>query len=366
MTEQGVPKRQNTHIDIPDSLRLPHFMALDDAAEQETDGLSEEYKLVLQSVVCHRGDSLHSGHYIAFARVAPKLLTDNRRHDHDPPPDYEEAQWVRFDDLATDDRVSPVDDINQSLREEMPYLLFYQIVPMVDVTTTSTDGSVTEPPSYNDSAVNVPDRVGTPPAEVKTDRPEGISVSTSDYFDSSTTLVHTGPTIRFSSEIERPVRLSLDDDPTSVHLQVDNSRRGSVAFSESTAVTPSVNSEAPSPVVTPQDESTANRLSRAAAKFTKTGSKSRPTSQAGEGRMSLTMSRLGGLMVRSSKDPLSGVSGTEGLDEHAVATEDTEGKEKEHHHLHHHHHKKDRTKSKSREKDKGKQSGVPDRECAVM
>ena len=140
MIEQGVPIRQNTLIDIPDKMRLPHFMVVDGVkTDQEADGLSQEYKLVLQSVVCHRGDSLHSGHYIAFARVAPKLLTDNRRHDHDPPPDYEEAQWVRFDDLAVEERVTYVDDIKESLREEMPYLLFYQIVPMVDVTTASTE-----------------------------------------------------------------------------------------------------------------------------------------------------------------------------------------------------------------------------------
>lgn len=101
MTESGLPKRHNTFIDIPDSLRLPHFMLADDKSVPEEDGkgLNTEYKLVLQSVICHRGDSLQSGHYISFARVAPKLLTDNRRHDFDPPPDYEEAQWVQFDDL---------------------------------------------------------------------------------------------------------------------------------------------------------------------------------------------------------------------------------------------------------------------------
>ncbi|KAM7217908.1 ubiquitin carboxyl-terminal hydrolase 14 [Rhypophila decipiens] len=367
MTDQGVPKRQNTHIDIPDSLRLPHFMALDDNADHEPDGLSQEYKLVLQSVVCHRGESLHSGHYIAFARVAPKLLTDNRRHDHDPPPDYEEAQWVKFDDLAVENRVTHVDDIKQALRDEMPYLLFYQIVPMVDVTATSTDGSVGEPPSYDDSATKLTDRIQI--VEVKAEQADGAPWSSGDYFDSATTLVHNGPSIRFSSELERPPRLSIDGDSDSRNLRVDGSRRGSVAVSDTTAVTPSVHSEVPSPAATPQDESTAARLSRAAGKLTKTGSKSRPPSQAGEGRISLTMSRLG-LMVRPSKDPLGGgggTSGSDGPDEHAVViteeAEDSNGKEKEHHHFH----RKDRTKSKSRgEKEKGKSSGVPDRECLVM
>ncbi|KAK3378534.1 ubiquitin carboxyl-terminal hydrolase-domain-containing protein [Podospora didyma] len=376
MTEKGVPKRQNTLIDIPDSLRLPHFMAVDDLkAEQESNGLSQEYKLVLQSVVCHRGDSLHSGHYIAFSRVAPKLLTDNRRHDNDPPPDYEEAQWAKFDDLAVDNRVSYVDDIKQSLREEMPYLLFYQIVPMVDVTTTSTDGSVTEPPSYNESAINLPPVPGSPGLDAPADQSETIPVATNDYFDSATTLVHGGgPSIRFSSEIERPSRFSFDDDPYSIHTKANSSRRASVAFSESAVATPAVTPEAPSPATTPQDETTATRLSRAAAKFTKTSGKSRPTSQVGEGRISATISRLG--FSRPSKDPLD--LGAEGVDDQVAVAEGDEAasKEKEHLYLHH---RKDRGKSKSREKDdrkdkgkskeSGKESkaaGVPDRECAVM
>jgi hypothetical protein len=368
MTEQGVPIRQNTLIDIPDMMRLPHFMMVDDVkAEQESTGLSQEYKLVLQSVVCHRGDSLHSGHYIAFARVAPKLLTDNRRHEHDPPPDYEEAQWVKFDDLEVEGRVTYVDDIKESLREEMPYLLFYQIVPMVDVTAASTEGSVTDPPSYNEFAATQPG--GLSPSDAAT---EGISRSTSGYFDSSTTLVHSGPSIRFSSEIERP-SLSFDEDPYSVQLKPDDSRRGSTTVSEP-AVLNSVVNDVPSPAVTPPDESTAARLSRAAAKF---ASKSRPTSQAGEGRISLTISRLG--FSRPSKDPLNNCS-SEAADETAIVEEGAAAagdsiKEKDHHHQLHSHHKKERTKSKSREKeekkDKGKQPkevkpNVPDRECVVM
>ncbi|KAK5662761.1 hypothetical protein OQA88_6168 [Cercophora sp. LCS_1] len=373
MTEQGVPIRQNTLIDIPLSMRLPHFMVVDGVkTDEESNGLSQEYKLDLQSVVCHRGDSLHSGHYIAFARVAPKLLTDNRRHELDPPPDYEEAQWARFDDLAVDERVTYVDDIKESLREEMPYLLFYQIVPMVDVTTASTDGSVTEPPAYNESTVPAGAfNAGDAPAE-------GISRSTSGYFDSSTTLVHSGPSIRFSSELERPTRLSFDEDPYSVQPK-DNDvyRRASTAASEPSVATPAVTPDTPSPAITPQDDSTAARLSRAAAKFTKTGSKSRPTSQAGEGRISLTISRLG--FSRPSKEPLNGAIpavGTEALDEVVIAEEEGgEGdKEKEPHHLHLHHHKKERSKSKTskeEKKEKGKQTketkaNVPDRECAVM
>ncbi len=375
MTEAGTPKRQNTFIDIPDSLRLPHFMMMGDERINESSESSEfnmEYKLVLQSVVCHRGDSLHSGHYISFARVNPKLLTDNRRHDHDPPPDYEDAQWVKFDDLQLESRVSYVDDIKKSLKEEMPYLLFYQIVPMVDVTTASTDDNEMEPPSYSDSTLNVPG-IQTPNTEL--DRPD-ISRQASGYFESST-WSNSGPSIRFSSDLERPARLSLDEESNTsgTHLKTSPSRRGSIGLSESTGTTPAITPDAHSTVVTPSEETTTHRLSRAAARFTKSGNRSRPASQAGENRISTTMSRLG--LMRTSKEPL---RGTEDGAESGSAAETLLGDAQQQQIHHHHHHSrkdKDRGKSKSREKDaekasrekdkaKANKTGVPERECVVM
>lgn len=388
MTETGVPIRQNTFIDIPDSLRLPHFMVVDSAKgeDQDSNGLSQGYKLVLQSVICHRGDSIHSGHYVAYARVAPKLLTDNRKYDHDPPPDYEEPQWVRFDDLSIEKRVETVDDIQECLRrqEEMPYVLIYQIVPMVDVTTaTSTDGSVTEPPCYVESTTTVP---GTPSVEAASDTGQ-LSKSASGYFDSATALAQSAPHIRLSSEVEQRPRLSFEDDLPSLATKTGgNSRRGSITFSEpplqtNLAVTP----DAVSPVVTPQEENNGARRSRTAAMFKTAASKSRPTSQAGEGRMSLTISRFG--FGRQSKDGNSNGNSEASASENGGSAADGEetgsGKEKEkdHHHMLHGGHKKDkdRSKSKSRDreekKDKGKgkakdagkdKTGVPDRECAIM
>jgi hypothetical protein len=193
--------------------------------------------------------------------------------------------------------------------------------------------------------------------------------------------VHSGPSIRFSSELEGPLRLSFDEGLYSTQAKADDSRRGSSTTSEPAATDSIIIPDLPSPAVTPPEESTAARLSRAAARFTKTGSKSRPTSQAGEGRISLTISRLG--FSRPSKEQLNGATatGADPLEETVIAEEEEKensgvSKEKEHHHhLHHTHHKKERTKSKSREKedkkDKGKQTkeakaSVPDRECAVM
>ncbi|KAL2122335.1 hypothetical protein VTJ04DRAFT_2790 [Mycothermus thermophilus] len=431
ISDKGVPIRVNTYIDIPDSLRLPHFMVVDGENGQDPNGLSQGYKLVLQSVICHRGDSIHSGHYVAYARVAPKLLTENRRHDRDPPPDYEEPTWVKFDDLLVDKRVEPVDDIQECLRrqEEMPYVLIYQIVPMVDVTVASTDGSATEPPGYAESTSNIP---GTPSVDAfDTGR---LSKSPSGYLDSLQTLTNnTGPHIRLSSEVERPSRSSFGDDPSCNGTHDDASRRTSITFSEPpnhpNHLAPNSETASPAltPTVTPQEESTAARLSRAAAKFKGGSSKSRPTSQVGENRISLTISRFG--FGRQSRDGGSSGGGGDKANSEGVISEDTAaddtGKEKDkdhHHHFHHHHHQhhassgaastsgnssssgsdnikendkkesdkkdkkeKSRNRSKTRDKEEGNNSkkewtafkskgkgkeagkdGVPDRECVVM
>ncbi|KAJ4856151.1 ubiquitin carboxyl-terminal hydrolase domain-containing protein [Trichoderma breve] len=354
MTETGLPKRHNTYIDIPESMRLPHFMLADGPhIEEETNGLATEYKLVLQSIVCHRGDSLQSGHYISFARVAPKLLTDNRRHDFDPPPDYEEAQWVRFDDLDIGRRVTFVDDIKESLKVEMPYLLFYQIVPMVDAPcpTESTEG---RPPSYDESkksleilrsttsdetpsssthglithhehqaSASTQALVAHPPHEQPASASTQALVSHHEHKASASTQAlathhehqasaSTGrlgqsktPSIRLSAEVERPSRKWLEGISMNFggsYVESVISRRQSVALTDSAIHTPSITPDAGSPAMAPVDEPTASRLSRAASRFN-LGKQSRPASQSGEGRISLNLSRFGGL-IKTSKEPL--------------------------------------------------------------
>lgn len=376
MTESGLPQRSNTFIDIPDSLRLPHFMLAGNPEPDEENELSTEYKLVLQSVVCHRGDSLQSGHYIAFARVAPKLLTGNRRHDFDPPPDYEEAQWVRFDDLDTDNRVVFVDDIRRSLKEEMPYLLFYQVVPMVDMTCPSTEGTEAEPPSYVESSktslelpsaaaafhgdlmahsrLNERHHDDTPVAEASRSKP---------------------PSIRLSFEGERPHRLNADRAwvAPSTASTPGGSRRQSV-FTDSAAVSPAVTPGASSPVITPSDETTASRLSRAASRFA-LGRQSRPASQSGEGRPSFSMSRLGGLM-KPSREPLAESNGLTasasnstaplGSDASVKAPESPEDVDKSSAHAQSTPTKNKSTKPKDKSAKQKPQGDQPERECSVM
>jgi hypothetical protein len=359
MDSNGNMKRQNTYIDIPDSLRLPRFI-VDDRHVEEA-GLTAEYKLVLQSVVCHRGDSLQSGHYISFCRVAPKLLTDNRRYDKDPPPDYEEAQWVKFDDLAVS-RVTTVDDIKESLKEEMPYLLFYQIIPIVDVAASSVGSIEANPPAYDDGTPLVITSDVSDPQEY-----EIVSRKTSSYFDNASTVPSTTPSVRFSVDLEPPARPSFADDDG--YLSV--SRRASITYGDGMAPTTPVDE---SPAASPGEETTATRLSRAAAKF-KTSSKSRPHSQGGENRISHTMSRLG--LIKSSKEPLrDSTFETQGEDADIVIVNGASNVYEENEGSSHESSKgmakesaQKRSKSKTRfdkGKAKDKDKDVPDRECIVQ
>ncbi|KAH8177445.1 ubiquitin carboxyl-terminal hydrolase domain-containing protein [Sarocladium implicatum] len=300
MDNDGRPIRRNTFIDIPDSLRLPRFMLAEDEAkiEEEINGFSD-YKLVLQSVICHRGDDLQSGHYYAFARVAPKTLTDNRRHNFDPPPDYEEAQWVKFDDLIEENRVSYVDDIKQAFKENMPYLLFYQIVPVVEVAPPSTQGTEADPPSYNEARVSLD--ITAPDSDGET------SARVNGYFDAAEASRRARSAItsaRASLDVDRGSRKSFEAAGgfSYTNSLAPESRRQSVILTDSTAVTPAITPDGHSPMVSPSDDTTPSRLSRAASRFAK-GRTSRPESQVGDNRMTLTMSRLSGLM-RTSKEPL--------------------------------------------------------------
>jgi len=279
-------KRKNTYIDIPESLTLPHFIVGDRHVEG---GLNTEYRLELQSVVCHRGDSLQSGHYVSFSRVAPRLLTFNRRHEKDAPPDYEEAQWVKFDDLAAE-RVVPIDNIKQSLKEEMPYLLFYQIIPTFSVaaTASSVGSKEPDPPAYDEQTPVVVTTEATGYQDY-----EAVSREPSSYFDNSSGFPSAAPSVRFSVDSERPTRRSFADDDGLFPA----SRRASIAYGDVIASNLDRTSNGHLPAVSPGEETTGQRLSRAAAKFKSSG-RSRPPSQAGE----RIMSKLG--LIKSPEEPL--------------------------------------------------------------
>ena len=391
MTEDGRPLRHHTYIDIPDSLRLPHFMLADDKDDQDDHSrLSTDYKLVLQSVICHKGESLTSGHYYTFARMAPKVLKDNRRHDFDPPPDYEQAQWVKFDDMA-DERVQYIDDVRQALKDHMPYLLFYQVVPMYESASSDGEG---EPPSYDELGHDM----DTPPTPTsfnkspsKPSKKEPIALVDS-YFTSARAAASGSielsepPSIKLSFEADR--LHSRDGDTTAANPSltftkddIGDSRRRSVVTIDSVTgtpgTTPAVTPDGNSPMISPIDESSSSRLSRAASRFTKSRT-SRTSSQPGDGRLAVTMNRLGGLMKTNAgkealgEPPHLNISGVSSTSSSLVASEAARPANSELFHesytqvQHVEHAHKGHGRGKSKEKNRHKGDTQPDRECGVM
>ena len=133
--------RMNTKVDIPLEMMQPHF-AMDDEREV-ANGL--RFKLVLESLVCHRGQNVNSGHYIAFARTSA-LARDSRESFADiageQATNSSHDVWLKHDDLALQ-RVTMV-DISAALEHEYPYLLFYRVKPVDEESTAE------EPPPYTE------------------------------------------------------------------------------------------------------------------------------------------------------------------------------------------------------------------------
>lgn len=353
MTINGTPKRLNTYIDIPLEIALPHFVS-DDNMEDEGP-LFGNFKLVLQSVVCHRGVAVDSGHYISLIRANAHGRPDtSNSKDGD-----NEGSWLRFDDLSNP-RVVNV-DIKKALRDESPYLLFYQVQPIDEELATRG-----EPPSYAEAQSGLISSV--PSRETLISSPEGgvtDAESGGEWEKVKPTDVH-------------PESV-MSDEPVG-RASMSSNRRSSVAFDDLESV-----SRGRTEPHTPADESKTGFLSasRRGSRTWLGGTKSRPTSQSGEGRLSLTLSRLTG---RGSKDKLT-IAETESADDpvivvNSVDSQDTappetnspvkEQKDSSLSRKKSKKGKKDHHRSKSRdplgehsEKSK-KAKNRPDRECSVM
>lgn len=65
-TNEGAARRRDTFVDIPLEIAVPNFVS--DDSMQDEGPLVGNFRLVLQSVICHRGVSVHSGHYICLSR----------------------------------------------------------------------------------------------------------------------------------------------------------------------------------------------------------------------------------------------------------------------------------------------------------
>lgn len=276
MLPNGRAVRRNTHIDIPLEIGLPHF--IQDDAMSEGGPVFGNFKLSLQSVVCHRGVSVNSGHYISLVRSQRSSLriTTGTTVSSEFAPDTKEAdKWMCLDDLARD-RVTFV-EVEEFLAKESPYLLFYQVTPIEGDPGNITDGE--HPPSYTESE--------------------------SQY---SEIITDSGATNEEAIGVGRP---SLDgaaslDGPRG-RTSLNSERRQSIVFTD--AGVGSTN------LLTPGTDAGPNGpgsllSSRRGSKVTKGSSKSRPSSQTGETRLSASLSRFAGRLTRDKpEDPFTIANG---------------------------------------------------------
>lgn len=342
----GKAIRLNTYIDIPTEIGLPHFIQ-DDNMDADAP-IYGNFKLSLQAIVCHRGNSVDSGHYIAIVRgTSPNAVPQAGEQVSAEMPKH----WMRFDDLAAE-RVTLV-DIDTALKTESPYLLFYQILPIDQDAAMANFPN--KPPSSLASDATLDADISDMPRKLF-----GLAVEETD--GSTTGDV---PSARPSFEITGP------DKPAS---QNSSSRRPSVAFSEAGSTIPRARSvPSMSPRLAPMEEETSKgpfSFSRRGSRANKSNSGSRAGSQTGENKVGATFSRFAG---RLSRDRFSTSDGEGDGDEPAVEADDGapddmklspaayEGREKGGRVL-----TKDRSiRAKSKEMSKEK-SKKPERECAVM
>lgn len=306
---KGKATRLGTKIDIPIEIGLPHFIQ-DDSRSQDAP-LFGNFKLSLQSVVCHRGNSVNAGHYIAFARSTNSNPTGR-------PSGESSSHWLRFDDLATQARVT-LADIEMALDTETPYLLFYQILPI----DGDPGGIVDKPPLYA-------------PSDVHDSTVSGVASPHS-------ILQSTGETKAV------PSGRSLDEMPPP-----DQGRRTSIAFAEAksgTETLPQLAGEARSSRLASSQPSSIGRRSVSLSRTT-------GSTNDGKGRPLTDTARLG------SKEALLPISVNEvqpQVDTYKVS----QPRRNSNDHLQkpgptHKSHRRDRSKNRL------SKQGKPDRECLVM
>jgi hypothetical protein len=279
MSPNGKAMRLGTYIDIPTEIGLPHFIQDD---SMDADGpLYGNFKLSLQALVCHRGKSVNSGHYIAIVRGtsagAPPASADQT-------PSDPEKYWMRFDDLAAE-RVTLV-DIEQALKHESPYLLFYQILPIDE--DAALANLQNKPPSSSSSD------------ETQGSSAAGISKKFLDLWNSTSGRTDGSASERPSVEITAPD--NAESEPAgkggrkarSTALNAgDASHAGGLEVHTDTL---------PSPKLQPRDQpENGSSFSFRGSRPVKSNPGSRAGSQPAENRISTTFSRL---TERLSRDKL--------------------------------------------------------------
>lgn len=350
MLPNGRAARLSTYIDIPIEIGLPHFIQ-DDQMKDEGP-LYGNFKLSLQAVVCHRGDSVDSGHYISLVRgTAPNASAARNSSSGSREEAVVDAgdHWMRFDDLASE-RITLI-DIEQALKSESPYLLFYQILPIED-----TDDHIA-PSSVESERLRQMDSRGTP------QRPMSSPAETN-----SGTTKEEGPKIKSS-------RPSLEITVPDTARVVDPTTRQTVTYSDSTANEDDISRLRPgtsSTATTPKDEDgrSSFSFSRRGSRRSKGSSNTLTENQSSENRrISSTISRAASRMSReklrdesNDRNPEEDTGGKDIARSRSRRRSEKGEKPKQLR-------KQDRSGGKEKQRQKNgilKKPDKPDRECAVM
>lgn len=358
MLPNGRAARLGTFVDIPTEIGLPHFIQ-DDSLDDDGP-IYGNFKLALQALVCHRGNSVDSGHYIAIVRGTSAGAVQAGSNGADQTASDASRYWMRFDDLAAE-RVTLI-DIEQALKNESPYLLFYQILPI------------------DEDAANANLQNKPPSSESSEDTQELDAAGIARKLN----CLHTGAPSGDPTEECNPGRPSFEITApivTETEVPDQNGGRQSAIISSTTDPTNQagglhVHTASASPKLAPKEEegSGSFSFSRRGSRATKSNPGSRAGSQNGESRISATFSRFTGRLSREkfgSDDQSTEADGDEcaadneltaSSGEKSVSTsseskdKNTQGRVKD----------RDKRKVKGKDKPKEKTGRRLERECIIM
>jgi len=310
-TMDGRSTKRDTYVDIPLEIGVPDFLSDDDMEEHGS--VVGNFRLMLQSVVCHRGESVNSGHYVTLCRGKAGNAQQGARQTEgrgsSPDGSEFEGSWMRFDDLARE-RVSYV-DIHDALKEETPYLLFYQVQPIDD------DGhSIHELPSYAEATSrSLPDATvlekSNPDERSRSDH--ALTNALSNLPSNEQARSEVADFAAGSTRTSLDASTTLESPRGRLSIAGIEERRRSIAFDESSFSGASIRTEPSSVPTTPSEDksggffSMANKIgTRRGSRPTKANgaSRSRPTStgpqgdNTNSGRFSLNMTKLTQRMSR--------------------------------------------------------------------
>lgn len=236
-TSSGKAIRNNRKILIPEVIEFPHFVADDVKADNEQgDALYGNFRLVLEAAVCHRGNSLESGHYVSivrdsiFRRRQKQMQQQNldTASTDDGSSSIGDAlsgdNWLMFDDLATPKIKSTT--FYDAIANEVPYLLFYRMVHIdepIEIDYSSLSGKL-EPVISSTHSV---------PADLSSSD-EGTQATDNDAESSELDESSSTPTFGSSRAEISGDRGRKEDDSVFSHqdLQPKHKKAGSVMIGE--------------------------------------------------------------------------------------------------------------------------------------